>query len=283
MSGHIAKGEFDREARRILPRLMVAGARLVPVPGGLRYGVETVRTRGGKPRTRIDARFVAAFHKAALIEKMEDDAYRLTAEGEAFVARAQSPGDGFRAQHRVDGVRHIDGRGADAPRGLARTPVNLAETPLGWLRRRKGADGKPLISETQYEAGERLRADFTTAQMTPRVTANWSLPLSSSQRNAGGQVEASGVALAARERFYRALEAAGPGLADALVDVCCHLHGLEAAERRMGWPQRAGKVVLAIALDRLAEHYGFYGPAEKSRRLRLWRKDMDREGSVPNE
>ncbi len=278
MNGSIAKSEFDREARRILPGLTMPGARLVPVAGSLRYGVETPRTRGDKPRTRIDARFVAAFHKAALIEKDEGETYVLTAEGEAFVARTQSPADGFRAQHRVEGVRHVDGRGADAPRGLARTAVNLAETPLGWLRRRKGADGKPLISETQYEAGERLRADFTTAQMTPRVTANWSLPLSSSQRNAGGQIEAGDVALAARERFYRALEAAGPGLADALVDVCCHLNGLEAAERRMGWPQRAGKVVLAIALDRLAQHYGFYGPAETSRRLRLWRKETEQGG-----
>ncbi|MEX2248300.1 MAG: DUF6456 domain-containing protein, partial [Parvibaculum sp.] len=70
-------------------------------------------------------------------------------------------------------------------------------------------------------------------------------------------------ALAARRRVARALMAAGPGLSDLLIAVCCHLEGMEAAERRFGWPQRTGKVVLAIALDRLAAHYGL-GPASKA-------------------
>ncbi|MFP4003568.1 MAG: DUF6456 domain-containing protein, partial [Alphaproteobacteria bacterium] len=48
----------------------------------------------------------------------------------------------------------------------------------------------------------------------------------------------------------------GPGLADALLQVCCHLKGLEEAERALGWPRRSGKLVLAIALERLAVHYG---------------------------
>ena len=52
------------------------------------------------------------------------------------------------------------------------------------------------------------------------------------------------------------MRAVGPGLADLLFDVCCHLRGLEEAERAAGWPHRSARVVLGIGLDRLAAHYG---------------------------
>ena len=66
--------------------------------------------------------------------------------------------------------------------------------------------------------------------------------------------------MAARDRVSAALAVVGPGLADAVLRVCCFLEGLEACERRMGWSARSGKVVLKIALQRLAVHYG-YSPA----------------------
>lgn len=136
--------------------------------------------------------------------------------------------------------------------------INEAESPLGWLRRRKGADGKPMIGEAQFEAGEKLRADFTLGQMTPRVTADWSGAAAGGKRRSSMRdpAEIADHALAARERVARALDAAGPGLADILLRVCCHLEGLEAAERGFGWPKRSGKLVLQIALDRLVRHYG---------------------------
>ena len=46
------------------------------------------------------------------------------------------------------------------------------------------------------------------------------------------------------------------------------------AEKANGWPQRAGKVVLQIALTRLSSHYGLIGDDRKMRRercgLRHW-------------
>jgi hypothetical protein len=41
-----------------------------------------------------------------------------------------------------------------------------------------------------------------------------------------------------------------------LLRVCCFLEGIESAEKALGWPSRSGKLVLGLALDRLARHYG---------------------------
>ena len=47
----------------------------------------------------------------------------------------------------------------------------------------------------------------------------------------------------------------GPGLSDVLWRVVCEGEGLAEAEKGLGWPVRAGKLVLGLALDRLAQHY----------------------------
>ena len=148
---------------------------------------------------------------------------------------------------------------AAPPRNSA--SVNPAESPLAWLRRRKNRDGEALISQAQFDAGERLRADFWFAQMTPRVTMNWSAMAPSQRRRRAGMTLASDGDLqeniaAARERVRRALGAVGPELAGVLIDVCCHLKGLEEAERAAAGPARSGEVVLQLALTRLARHYG---------------------------
>ena len=57
------------------------------------------------------------------------------------------------------------------------------------------------------------------------------------------------------------------------VEICSELKGLEDAEKENGWPQRAGKVVLQIALTRPAKHYGLIsGETQKPARrgLRHW-------------
>lgn len=132
---------------------------------------------------------------------------------------------------------------------------NDAESPLTWLRTRRGRDGQPLISDQQYLAGERLRMDFERALLAGRTTTNWDMAGAGGR---GGNVAAdlSDQALAARERYMRALEAVGPELASILAQVCCLSAGLEQAERALNLPQRSGKAVLGLALTALARHYG---------------------------
>jgi hypothetical protein len=182
--------------------------------------------------------------------------------------------DAFRERHQLPSIaeREIDG---------ARRPVvvNDAESPLGWLKSRKDRSGRPLITDDQYQAGERLRADYWFAHLSPRVTSNWSAQAPSQRlRRAAPSNPAllRDEVIAAKERVMRALMAVGPEVSGILVDICCELKGLEEAEKENGWPQRAGKVVLQIALTRLARHYGLIadGTQRSPRRgLRHWGSD----------
>ena len=139
-----------------------------------------------------------------------------------------------------------------------RPGFNPDESPLAWLARRKDKNGAPLITKPEFDAGEKLRADFTFSEMMPHVTASWSGVFVDSGRRspAGYGVDMSDHVVAARLRVQMALKAVGPELSGILIDVCCYLKGLEALEKASGWPQRSGKIVLQIALQRLARHYG---------------------------
>ena len=126
--------------------------------------------------------------------------------------------------------------------------INDADSPLGWLKARG------LVDARQFEAGERLRGDYEMAAMGPRVTMRWSARVDGG--GSGGEPDPSGAQIAAKRRFDEAMASAGRGLGDVLWRVICANEGLPAAEKALGWPARAGRVVLTLALDRLAGHYG---------------------------
>jgi hypothetical protein len=161
-------------------------------------------------------------------------------------------------------IPDADGR----PRKVTR---NEAESPLAWLRRRRGPDGRPMLDEASFVAGERFRADLTRGLMLPRVTSNWSE--AGAGRGGRGPAEASDAALAARQRVALAARAVGGELAGLLIDVCGFLKGLEDVERERRWPARSAKVALVLALGRLAEHYGYEREArgpDRSAGIRAW-------------
>ncbi len=131
-------------------------------------------------------------------------------------------------------------------RGGRSVTVNRAESPLTWLRSRG------LIDARHYAAGERLRAAYETASIAPSVTMRWTPRVDGGGRDG---LDPTSAQIAAKRRFDAAIAAAGPGLADILWRVVCAGEGLPAAERALSWPARAGRVVLTLALDRLAMHY----------------------------
>jgi hypothetical protein len=93
------------------------------------------------------------------------------------------------------------------------------------------------LSQAAIEAAERLRDDQDVASAmsdcVPRLEKE-----------------------EARRRVGSALAALGAGLADTAQAICCEDETLASLERRMGWSARSAKVVLKIALEQLASHYG---------------------------
>ncbi len=129
--------------------------------------------------------------------------------------------------------------------------LNLAESPLGWLRARK------LVTDRQFAAGELLRKDYETAGLGVRVTMNWDAsPYDRNRRGPANPGAATVRAVNAKMRFDKAIKTAGPGLSDILWRVICACDPIPDAERRLGWPGRSGRLVLTIALDRVADAYG---------------------------
>lgn len=128
--------------------------------------------------------------------------------------------------------------------------VNLAESPLGWLFARGH------VSRRQFDAGERLRQDWEMGQLAPRVTMAWdAAPIARNRGGPASGTDPGGTQIDAKRRFEAAVAETGPGLTDILWRIVCAGEGMREAETALGWPARAGKLVLGIALDRVADYY----------------------------
>jgi hypothetical protein len=218
----------------------------------------------GRPVRRTDGGWAAGalVAPASLIAELkrrdlvweDGDRLALTAAGAGWSARYARPD----APNRLLVERTLSPELAPAGAVARRKPaaarsvtVNLGEAPLGWLKARG------LIEDRQFEAGERLRADWEMAGLAPRVTMRWDqAPSSGGWRAAPAGIDPTLAQISAKRRMEAALDAAGPGLRDVLWRVACAGEGLEGAEKALGWPKRAGKLVLLMALDRVADHYG---------------------------
>lgn len=263
------ESEVEKEARRILRRLCEAHTFLLVSPEMDKAAVFKEAVPGRRNRIAVVDREIAQMF--ALREWIEGKhsgrvgIYKITNTGKSALKRLLSDdrkrrgsasaysdsSSPFQDQHRDIGERFV--AEGDTVRKLR---YNLAESPLTALARKKAPDGSPYLMPEHLAAGERLREDFELAQMGPRVAQNWENFLTSSTRGGpAGSGEGSDGATRARDRVAAALKELGPGLADVAFRCCCFLEGLETAEKRLGWSARAGKVVLRISLQRLAEHY----------------------------
>lgn len=257
----LAEAEVAREARRIFRYLVEDNARLSAVSAdwfALHHGARMARRV-----QKISADVVRHFLRRGWLARGEQPgSYVLSDAGRCWHLRAECrDSDPFQAQHQLRTVEIVK----DAE-GIARAvEVNQSEDPLGWLLHRR------VVTRDQYEAGERLRRDYTLARLAPRLGMDLSAPVVLKSRTPATMVP--DLAIAAGQRFRAAMRALGPGLSDLAFDICCALKGLEDAEGIRGWPRRSAKVVLTLALDRLAAHYGLAMTAPARGIVRSWSLD----------
>jgi DNA-directed RNA polymerase specialized sigma24 family protein len=268
------EAKLNREGRRVLRRLCESGAVLV-VAADLDRAVVMRELPGGQTaRTAVVDREIAQAMALkdwiSCTKKTKISQYEVTSAGRLALKRLlaeqelvkgksgfEEAPSVFGEQHRVWGEKQVVDEPGQKPRT---TRYNLAESPLATLARRRDKDGTPFLSNDLVTAGERLREDFEIAQMGPRVAQNWEKFLTGGARGTGAG-DASDRSGNARDRVSLALRDLGPGLGDVVLRCCCFLEGMEAAEKRMGWSARSGKIVLRIALQRLKRHYDeAYGP-----------------------
>ena len=152
-------------------------------------------------------------------------------------------------RHLVERELTVEGpRRGGSVTGKRRTvTINLGKSPLSWL------NARGHLNDRLYHAGERLRADYERAQLAPSVTMRWDPVRIKGGPDAG--LSPSERQIAAKARFDGAMTSAGSGLSDILWRVACAGEGLPDAEKALEWPARSGKLVLRLALERVADFY----------------------------
>jgi hypothetical protein len=213
-----------------------------------------VQKKGAKLLARPETLSFLRRHLGDATSENVDGVAKTTAEKSAARDKGiGGPADGmdFAGQHRVIVSDTVEFEG-----GRERVRRNLLESPLSGLARLKDREGRPFLPQEAIEAGERLAGDFERGHLQPKITASWEPRLSQRGRGeAGGKVDLTESAMAARARVTRAIEAMGPELSGVALDICCFEKGLELVERERGWPVRSAKLMLRTALLTLARHY----------------------------
>lgn len=247
----------DRQMLKML-RFLAKGEVLLE-----RFGAETIALHHGSARHEIPSGLLSEAVSRGLVAMARDSA-SLAPAARVYLRRALAERDeAFIEQHGdiARATRDIDGR----PETLR---VNEAESPLASLARLKDRNGEPFLPKAALAAGEHLHADFTRAQLQPRITASWQPRLSGrSKGERGGMADLADSAIAARIAVNRAIEAMGPELSGAALDICCFMKGLETVERERQWPVRSAKLMLRTALLALARHYN---PPRRAARMQHW-------------
>lgn len=131
------------------------------------------------------------------------------------------------------------------------------------------------LNEIHLQAGQKLFKLFVSANLQPHITMDWDRLKSVPQNHYMGSKDSgfSEQAYIARRQLYESLAHVGEEFSTILVEICLFGNGLEATEKAMHWPARSGKLLLTMALDRLAEYYQLNLDNKPSNKYLAWMKN----------
>ncbi len=159
----------------------------------------------------------------------------------------------FGAQHWQVQEREV----FDCDGDLVLVQVNVETSPLLRLYRQTDAQGTRFLSVAEFAAGEKLRQDYAGSTMGNMSASNWGAVRQgrSAARAAYCADDRHVRSLDGRRRVMDALAAVGPVLDRVLFSLLLREQDLQTMEQNCHWPKRSGKIVLKIALARLAHFY----------------------------
>jgi len=149
-------------------------------------------------------------------------------------ARRLKAGSTLADQHRD--ICHRDIYNPDGVMRPAR--VNRSLSAMDRLYKRRDKNGQTLLSDAEYEAGQRYARDYALAGYDVLATQNYIL------KNANSAI--------------------GKGLDKVIIAVCCLDHSLSQVERAEKWAAASGLTILKLGLSALADYYGTHAGAIKS-------------------
>ena len=252
---YLAHVVFGLELQRDRPRLFGRDRTTAATPAGWSRTGATIRrpthvlAYAGRRLRRPGARHACAPAGAA----MSGNARKIPGR-----AKAQPPTP---CRSIVVARQHLELAAAadrDRTSGRANVTVDEAESPLAWLARRTGRDGRALIEPHQLQAGERLRADFTRAH----TDAAHHLELGSAACAEPPRRSWRALPRVHRDDDRRApARASGArrgraGIQRAAARRLLLPQGLDGCRARTGLAVALGQGRAAARLDRLARHYG---------------------------
>jgi uncharacterized protein DUF6456 len=267
-------GASPRQIRFV--RLLI-GAKGARKKGHDRWIVETPSGRAsigvGDAETLVDAGVLQVRGVELGQGQMDAGILAATDLAKNWLRRVLAENDPHATQHRIL-----------VTKGEGEPALNLGESPLARLARRTAGGPGPFLQPHQFEAGERIRALVEKAALRPRTTMNYSAEHTASGKNGNCVTDLADMALDARARIASLKADMTPDCFSVLIDVCGYLKGLQQIEVERRWPRRSAKIVLRIALDVAATHFGIHavarGPANG--KTRNWSETANRMDMFPD-